>query len=299
MRFAIAGTTALLSGLPYFALALALQWQGGVYQTGFGTFPDEPSHYVTGLMVYKYLTSALGMNPMAFAERFYAHYPAVGFGHWPPLFYALQAAWGVAFGLSRSSVLVLMAAIASVCSVLISQALWKRVGRVYAAAFGVLFLVLPMVRSHTGAIMAELPLTLFTFGAVLAFGKLLESPSQIWAWACGFSLSAAILVKGDGWALLALPVCAPFLAERPAEFARKWIWITLVPVAVLCVPYMLLTIDLATDGFEQNAPSWAFAQKALYQYAAGHIRLVGIPLMAPDDARLSPAGNTPEVSVHV
>jgi hypothetical protein len=279
-RLVNAGTIAVLIGLAFFALALTLQWRGGAYHNGFGTFPDEPSHYVTGLMVYKYLTSALGVNPMAFAERFYAHYPAVGFGHWPPLFYALQAAWGLPFGLSRTSVLVLMAVIASVCAVLISRALWKRMGAVYAAVFGFLFVVLPIVRGHTGAVMAELPLTLFSFAAVLAFVRLLEKPSRLRAWTCGFALAAAILVKGDGWALLVLPVCVALLADHPGQFARKWIWITLAPVAVLCVPYMLLTIGLATDGFEQAVPSWAFARKALYQYAVDHVRVFGAPVLA-------------------
>lgn len=278
-RFGPGVSGALMWFLPYFALALSLQWRAGAYQSGFGTYPDEPSHFVTGLMVYKYLTGWFGSSPMAFAERFYAHYPAVGFGHWPPLFYTIQALWGVPFGLSRTSALVLMAVMAAVSAALVSYSVRMRYGRVYGAVFGVLFVVLPIVQLHTAAIMAELPLTVFSFATVLAFVKLVEKPTKWQAWVCGLCLAAAILVKGDGWALLAIPVCAPFLTEHPYRFARKWGWITLAPVAVICVPYMLLTINLATDGFERLSPSWTFIEWALYRYAGDHVRIVGYPLM--------------------
>jgi hypothetical protein len=265
--------------LPYFALALVLQWRGGAYQSGFGAYPDEPSHFVTGLMVYKYLTGAIGSSPMAFAERFYAHYPAIGFGHWPPLFYAMQALWEVPFGLSRTSALVLMALLAAVCGTLVFYSLRMRCGSIYGAVFGFLFVVLPIVQLHTAAVMAELPLTVFSFATVLAFVKLLENPTRGRALACGLCLAAAILVKGDAWALLAIPLFTPFLTQQPLLFAKKWGWVTVAPVAGLCIPYMLLTIGLATDGFERLSPSWAFIRRALYQYAGDHVRIVGWPLM--------------------
>src|SRR6266568_1036104 len=78
-----------LGALLFFLLVVTLQYRNGAYEKGFGAYPDEPAHYVTGLMVYKYVTTAFGTDPMAFGERFYAHYPAVAFGHWPPLFYLI------------------------------------------------------------------------------------------------------------------------------------------------------------------------------------------------------------------
>src|ERR1700680_1452483 len=73
-------------------LAIALQYAAGAYRAGFGAYPDEPAHYVTGLMVRDYILHAVGRPPMRFAENYYLHYPAVAFGHWPPVFYVIQAA---------------------------------------------------------------------------------------------------------------------------------------------------------------------------------------------------------------
>lgn len=83
-------------------------------------------------MVYKYLTTAIGTNPMLFAGRFYAHHPAVAFGHWPPLFYILQACWGLLFALSRTSALILIASLSSLIITILCCAIGPRFGRLYS-----------------------------------------------------------------------------------------------------------------------------------------------------------------------
>jgi hypothetical protein len=263
----------------YFICALALQWRNGVYQAGFGAFPDESGHYVTGLMVYKYLTKALGTNPMIFAERFYAHYPAVGFGHWPPVFYIVQAVWGVLFGLSRNSELVLMAALAAITGAMIYHAGKARIGVGYAGVVGLVFLLLPIVQLHSGTVMAELPLTIFSFAAVLAFAKLIEAPSFGRAMWSGFWLAGAILVKGNAWALTGMALCAPFLSEAPLRFIKRYGWIPFVPVIVFSVPFNVLTLKMAKDGFEQDAPTWKFFRAAIHSFVNDHLFMLGIPLV--------------------
>jgi len=80
----------------YFCCSAALQWVAGAFRSGFGANPDEPAHYVTGLMVRDYVAQLLPGSPIAFAQNYYLHYPAVAFGHWPPMFYVLQALWTLA-----------------------------------------------------------------------------------------------------------------------------------------------------------------------------------------------------------
>ena len=43
-------------------------------------------------MVYDYLRGGSYGDPMGFAEAFYVRYPKVAIGHWPPVFYGVQAA---------------------------------------------------------------------------------------------------------------------------------------------------------------------------------------------------------------
>ncbi|MGB6075548.1 MAG: hypothetical protein WBG29_07920, partial [Candidatus Acidiferrales bacterium] len=72
---------------------LCLQWYDHAFLGEFGGYPDEPAHYVTGLMFHDYFASLHYFSPLQFAENYYVHYPKVGIGHWPPVFYLLQAFW--------------------------------------------------------------------------------------------------------------------------------------------------------------------------------------------------------------
>src|SRR5260221_7305286 len=105
--------TAALVGF-YLVLVIGLQWAAGAYRSGFGGHSDEGPHYVTGLMVRDYVAHGFPASPMRFAKDYYLHYPQVAFGHWPPVFYILQAAWTLLFPVSRASLLVLMALITAV-----------------------------------------------------------------------------------------------------------------------------------------------------------------------------------------
>ena len=61
---------------------------------------DGPAHFTTGLMLHDFLCAGHYLRPMTFAKCFYVHYPKVAFGHWPPVFYVIEAAWFFVFGTS-------------------------------------------------------------------------------------------------------------------------------------------------------------------------------------------------------
>src|SRR6201996_605065 len=52
--------------------------------------PDESAHYVNTLFIADWLRAGLP-SPMTFARDFYAHFPKLSIGHWPPGWYALLA----------------------------------------------------------------------------------------------------------------------------------------------------------------------------------------------------------------
>src|SRR5688572_23011223 len=92
-----------------FALTLTLQWHNNAYRAEWSDSSDESAHYVTGLMVHDYIVHGLPESPMTYAQRYYEHYPYIAFGHFPPVFYIVQAAWMLPFGTSRASLLTLIA----------------------------------------------------------------------------------------------------------------------------------------------------------------------------------------------
>ena len=125
----------------YFFFCLALPWAAGAYRSGFGANADEPAHYVTGLMVRDYIAQFFPGPPMAFAQSYYLHYPVVALGHWPPMFYILQAFWTLAAPVSYASLLLLMAALTLCTAATLHQLM--REGGLFA---GVLFAALPITR---------------------------------------------------------------------------------------------------------------------------------------------------------
>src|SRR5689334_16872386 len=87
----------LLCSCAIIASVALIQFCYQAYQSDLAAYPDEAAHFVTGVAVLDYVTTALGSNPVSFAESYYAHYPKFALGHWPPLFYGLEALWFAAF----------------------------------------------------------------------------------------------------------------------------------------------------------------------------------------------------------
>src|SRR5579859_5632961 len=96
-----------------FLINVWLASRGGVFRSELASESDESAHYITALMIRDYIVQGIPGKPLAFAKNYYLHYPKVAFGHWPPVFHVLQAAWMLVFGISRTSVLCLMLTIAA------------------------------------------------------------------------------------------------------------------------------------------------------------------------------------------
>jgi hypothetical protein len=234
-------------------LTLALQWRGNAYRSEWSGDPDEPAHYVTGLMVHDYIADGLPAPPMAYASRYYAFYPKVALGHWPPLFYVMQAGWTLFFGTSRISLLLLMATL---------SALWLTAGYLLVASFfpawmawvSLVFLSTTAdFQASSRMIMAEMPLALFVLLAVMSLARCLDSSGENPDWREGLRFSvlslAAILTKGTGIALAPLPFAGAALGRRWGVLRSAWFWLPPVLVAVLAAIWFLA----APDALHQRA----------------------------------------------
>ena len=157
-----------------FVIILLFQWREGAYESEFGSHPDEAAHYVTGLMIRDYLASGLHGSPMAYANNYYQHYPKVALGNWPPVFYLVQAPWMLAFGPGRTSVLLLMTALAAVLAVMTFNTLYNEFGEITAATGTLIFVSLPIIQKYSGMVMGEILTAILMFGAILFLGRFLD-----------------------------------------------------------------------------------------------------------------------------
>ena len=262
------------------AFDLALCWQraGGAWQSEFGGHPDEAGHYVTGLfvrdsvvMAARYAAGGFHGSPIQvgkeFADTYYAHYPKVGLGVWPPFFYLVQAAWTLPFSPSRSSILLLMCALAAVVAVQLFRVLREEFGIWPAALGAALWLSLPLVRSSYGMVMAETLSALLMFGAVLAFGDFLDREKRGDALRFGLLAALAIVTKGTGLALALAAPLALLFTRRFHLLKRPALWSAVLLIAVLAGPWTWATRNLGKGGWEEPSPSWHFTSTALPYYA--------------------------------
>src|SRR6476646_5665625 len=247
----------------FFAVTALLQWLSGTYQSDFGGYADEPAHFVTGLMVRDYVAAGFPHKPLQYAENYYLHYPKVALGHWPPVFYLLQAAWTLIFSASHASVLLLMATITAALALILFQEITYRFNVIYGIAGGLLLICLPMTQDVTSMIMADSPVGLFSFLAIIRLARFLDDDR--WQDGCWYGIwcCAAILSKGNGWAApLAMPV-AILLTWKFRRLLTLRFWIPAAIVLVICGPYHLLTWKMIHQGWRSDAWSVSEAVKSL------------------------------------
>ena len=228
-----------------FVLVAAGNWLRGAHESGLGSFDDEPSHVVTGLLVADFVVADDLSDPMAFAKTYYLHYPKVALGQWPPVFYCLIAAWVHAFGATVISLIGLMTALTAAAGTLVYATLRREDDRWTALTFAAIFLALPLVQKLGSAVMTEVPLALFGFGACLAFVRFLETRRLSALIAFGALAVASIMTKGNGLALMFVPLLAIALTRSWDVLKRPGLWGVGLGIGALTMPWYLWTLSTA------------------------------------------------------
>ncbi|NNE44124.1 MAG: hypothetical protein HKN12_07935, partial [Gemmatimonadetes bacterium] len=197
-------------------------------------------HYVTGLMIRDYVAGLAPGSPMTYAEDYYLHYPKVAFGHWPPVFYLLQAGWTIPFGASRTSLMLLMAAVSAVIAVSLHRSVSRHYGMMAGVGAGILLLTVPLAQEFGRVVMADLPQALWSFLAVLCLAAYFERPRWWMSALFGLFAAAAILNKGTGVGLALVPIVMLLLTFRFKLMLKPSFWLSAVVVVGLAAPWYLL-----------------------------------------------------------
>jgi Dolichyl-phosphate-mannose-protein mannosyltransferase len=236
-----------------FACVVWLQWHQGAYSAEFSGYPDEPAHYMSGLLFHDYVKAGLPTSPIRFAENFYLHYPYLAIGHWPPGFYALEGLWMLGFSTSRVSIMFLMAFITAglaFSTFLVTSRVWTAAS---AAITAVLLISMPVVQSYAGMVMADTLLALLSFWAVHVFGEYVRSERPRYAVWFAILSTAAILTKANGFLLAAVPIFTILLTRRFGILKRLTLWLSAAFVAAMCLPWHVATMHMMIPTFGATA----------------------------------------------
>ncbi|HSE20457.1 MAG TPA: glycosyltransferase family 39 protein, partial [Pyrinomonadaceae bacterium] len=258
-----------------FAVTVCLQRASGAYTSAFGAEPDEASHYVTAVMIRDYILHGLPHGPVSFAKNFYLHYPRVAFGLWPPLFHILSGLWMVVFGVSRNSVMFLLAAF-TVCWAWIFYRLACSVIGSYGAAISALLLVLlPETQRYTSSVMVDIPLALAMLLAMRAYGRYLISEKISDALLFGLFAALALLVKYNAFALVLLPPLCVVLTGRYHLLRTKTFWLPALVVPLIAGPWYVAARRLVLYAAEPGADRAPLGLSSVVTSATGIIVVAG------------------------
>lgn len=252
-----------------FALALLLQVATGSFESGFGGFEDEPSHLVSALMIRDWLGSGAWLEgpsgALAYAREYHVHYPKVGIGQWPPFFHGVLASWMLVLGTSTASVVTFLTLVTSSVAFLIYAVLRRPIGTIGGAVAGVVYLSVPIVTQCSASAMTEPMIALLALGAVLAFGRFMDTGRARYALLFGALAACTILTKGSGLALSFVPLLSMAVGRRWDLLKRPSLWLAAL-VAGSAGPWYVQMLETNVGSWSGgSSPSFAYVR-----FAAGH-----------------------------
>ncbi len=284
------GGDAMFLAMLFFSLLatnIVLQVFNGSHGCDFGAHPDEGAHVVTSLMVRDYMTGGFldEMNPVTYAKGYYAAFPKVAIGHYPPLFYFLAGAWLV-FGTSVHWFLVFSALMTSTCGLFTFLIGRQFMGRFPALMATLAFTLLPLTQQYTSTFMSDMLLLGFSLLAALVFARFMGSGRLRDSLLFGLVASAAILTKSSGLLLAFLPCLALLLAGKLHLFKTRAIWMAPVVVSILALPWIALTYSITSEGVMMTEGG-LYAAKAWSFFSAALVDEAGMPLLVLAAIQLS------------
>jgi hypothetical protein len=230
-----------MARLPWLLLLIAVALQ---VRSGILTLPgdlaqsDPPAHFTTGVMLHDFLEHPF-VPPMPFAECFYIQYPKVAFGHWPPVFYVIEALWFFVFGVSILAAKWLCEGLAAVCALVLYRLCSRCWGAWYAGAFTAVFLAFPLVQGEAWRVMADMLLTLLVLLAMASFSDYVNGGKRKDAfWFAAWSV-LAVLTKGTAWLLLIPFTAGPLLTLHRHVYSRLSYWLSIAGILALSLPFYL------------------------------------------------------------
>lgn len=243
------------------AIGVVAMMKVKAYSAGFSG-ADEPSHFLNGYFISSYLKSHFGSNPMAFATDFYIHYPKISIGHWPPAYYGLLSMIFLVAPATYTSAFILNVLVASLPAIGVAAALGRLCGRQAALAGVILYALTPLALEGQVMFMVDQPLAAALVAATAIWIAYVDKPT--WGRALAFAAMSAlaVLIKGNGWVALFIPLYQVALSGTWRKLVSVKLFVAAALGALLVVPWYLVTSKIAADGFNYQAGP-AYAMKAL------------------------------------
>jgi hypothetical protein len=208
-------------------------WSGEFWWT------DEARHAMGGVFILDLVRDMPWSDPMGYALRYFAQYPALAFNWYLPGFYAVEA---VVFALFGSTESVARFTVLGFC--VVGASVWfawlqRGWGTTVAFLATALFLSPPLWNFWARSVMLEAPVVSMLIVSVWAFQRYLDLPTFARATQLGLVIAGTLMIKQTGSFLL--PALLIYALATPRR-AVLWRW--------QAIPgYLIVALALAAVAF--------------------------------------------------
>ena len=244
--------------LPGLWLVLLCIMVGALFITGAPTggafsWPDSPRHALNGAFVLDLIKTAPLNDPLAYAQNYYAQYPALTIGLYPPLFSFQLASFYAVLGVSQQTAVVALfvSYCFLVCGIFCLARLWF--SEFLAFGLAVLFAFLPEVSYWGRQVMLEIPAYAFLVWSAYFFVRYIREQRIGLLY-----LSVFLLILGMYTKLSVAFVAVPYLiallhARGVSLFRDRHSYIIAALSIVGIAPLVFLTLKLGQANIQSAA----------------------------------------------
>ena len=243
------------SGILILLLALlCVPWLRGIDEGEVRLFADEKRHVMNGLFLFDFMSDLPLSWPRQYAQEYYAKYPAVTIGFWPPAFYFIEALFFAIFGIS-----IWAGRLAVIFFALLGAVFTYKIVRYYARpelAFAsmVIYSCLPAILPYAKSTMLEIPSLAMSLGAIWCWLALLQTERPRYLYAVAFFSAGALLTKQTAIFLVPFFVFHFLLERRWVLLKWKHTYIALAGAGLLVTPWYALAMQLQPGSIRRALP---------------------------------------------
>lgn len=203
---------------------------------------DSPRHALNGVFVMDFIKAMPLTDPVGYAYRYYAQYPALTILFYPPLFYFISAPFYAVFGVSQETALLVVA----LHYVALGLGCWRLarywLSPVPSMAFALLVMCLPEVAFWGRQVMLEIPAFAFLVWSAVAIVAYLRGEPVKWLY-----LGAVLLVLGMytkiSVAYMGVVYAILIVLQQRRAVARNWhLWMVAILTFVELLPLVAVTL---------------------------------------------------------
>jgi hypothetical protein len=137
-----------------------------------------------------------------------------------------------------------------------------------------MFIAVPNVQTYTAMVMSDGMVALMDFLAAMAFARYLDTESWKYSALFGVFATLSILTKGNGVALVFLPLFAMIFARKLGLLKRGSLWVSAIPVILVAGPWQIYSSRMLA-GIADRQPGWLF----LPRLTAMVVTVLGVALV--------------------